>query len=190
MERSLDGLILKVGNHETPEQDLCLLEAVAWFAGREHSDRPVCVSPVLGDYGRKLNDTLPDEPRQKLVPFIPRLVGTAGIRTADERRRWLARDWIIRTYTPAWLRLAGLTTEADALAHAVAISDETSLLATMKHLEAARDKADTAMAAARDTARDTASKRLQPTVEQLQQSAIDLYDRMIETVVTSTEVGA
>ena len=110
----LTTLTLLKGGHPSRDAGVCLLEAVAYFAGEPHSDRPDCTSPVLGTFGRGLNDVLPDEKRQALVPFVPRMVGTAGD-GLDEARSYMALDWLIRTYTPAWLDLAGLTVEAQAL---------------------------------------------------------------------------
>ena len=66
------------GSYELRQQGVCLMEAVAWYAGENHSDMPACVSPVLRRYGMSLNDRLPAERRQELKAFIPRLVGTAG----------------------------------------------------------------------------------------------------------------
>lgn len=102
---------LDYGSHHDPEGGLCLLEAVAYFAGEPHTDHPKCVSPILGQFGRSLNDALPDDLRQQLIPLIPELPGTAddGL---DEARGYLALDWLIRVYTPAWLELAGLTEQA------------------------------------------------------------------------------
>src|SRR6266511_2614383 len=92
------------------------MEAVAWFADEPHSAAPRCVSPVLISFGDRGNDGLPDERRQRLVPLIPRLVGTRGD-GLDEQRAYMALDWLIRTYTPTWLELAGLTAHAQALRH-------------------------------------------------------------------------
>src|SRR5258708_7522947 len=102
----LEHLTLARGGHETRDDGLCLMEAVAWFAGRPHSDKPPCVSEVLGAYGRSLNALLPDTPRQALRQFIPLLPGTAGD-GKDETRGYIALDWLIRTYAPAFLDLAG-----------------------------------------------------------------------------------
>src|SRR5258708_25727187 len=85
MTIDLDTLILARGAHKDRDDGLCLLEAVAWFAGRSHSDQPPCVSPVLGAYGRTLNDVLPDIPRQELKQFIPQLPGTADAAQRDTR---------------------------------------------------------------------------------------------------------
>ena len=75
---NLDELHLAEGKHDSRADGVCLLEAVAWYASEDHSDAPVCVSPVLRIYGTRLNDVLPDGRRQELKPLIPVLVGTAG----------------------------------------------------------------------------------------------------------------
>ncbi len=103
---NLETLVLDSRSHSSREKGVCLLEAVAWYAGEDHSDMPACVSPVLRRYGIRLNDRLPDEHRQDLKQFIPRLVGTAtdGL---DERRRQIASHAVAELLTP-WLRLAKL----------------------------------------------------------------------------------
>ena len=110
----LDTLHLDKGGHKDRTNGLCIMEAVAWFAAEEHTDAPECVSRVLIGMGQRLNDLLPDDRRQQLKPLIPLLPGTRDD-GHDETRGYLALDWLIRTYTPVWLDLAGLTTEAQAL---------------------------------------------------------------------------
>ena len=112
MTINIDNIQLAAGAHHTRDDGLCLLEAVAWVAGEAHSDHPTCTSTVLAAFGRELNDQLPDGLRQQLVPLVPRLIGTRGD-GLDETRGYLALDWLIRTYTPAWLDLAGLTARDD-----------------------------------------------------------------------------
>src|SRR5690348_1884729 len=96
-ELNLDTLTLTAGKHSTRDQGVCLFEAVAWLAGQPHTDHPPCVSPVLGAYGRPLNDVLPDDTRQQLKPYIRPMLGTAGD-GKDERRSYLALDWLVRTW--------------------------------------------------------------------------------------------
>jgi len=151
----LDTLTLARGSHGDRDQGICLMEAVAWFAGRPHSDKPPCVSPVLGAYGRSLNDVLPDIPRQELKQFIPQLPGTAGD-GKDATRGYIALDWLIRTYTPAWLDLAGLTAEAAALRDFRRIADLATARAVRPRVLAARGNAAAAWAAAWDAAGDAA----------------------------------
>ena len=57
-----------------------------------------------------------DEERASLRQYIPLLVGTAGDKDADERRSWMASDWLVRICAPTWLRLAGLDDLAERLA--------------------------------------------------------------------------
>lgn len=205
----LDELTLDAGAHHdaTPGQ-WCLMEATAYLAGEPWSDHPACVSPVLGAYGRGLNDAWDDVQRQQLVPFIPRLLGTADD-GQDEARSYLALDWLLRTYTPAWLDLAGHMAEAAALREHRRIVD----MAAVRSIEpaaqaaqaaawsaawssaesAARSAAGSAAwraawsaawraagPAARSAAWLAASSALTPTVEALQASALDLLDAMID----------
>ncbi len=96
----IEKLLLKGGAHGNRETGVCLMEAVAWFAGESHSDRPACTSPVLAAYGRITNDWLNDEERQELVVLIPRLVGTAGNSALDIRRGQLLADRANMVFVP------------------------------------------------------------------------------------------
>jgi hypothetical protein len=216
----LDTLTLSQGAHDSRDDGVCLLEAVAWWADQAHSDSPPCVSPVLRTFGTKLNDVLPDDRRQLLKPLIPLMPGTAGDEL-DEVRSYMALDWLIRTWTPAWLDLAGLTAEAtalrdlrrivdlvaaqqagpvvrDAQQKAAAAWDAARDAARDAAWDAARDAArdaagDAAGAAARDAARaaarDAAREALQPTVDQLQESAIALLTAMVHPSTVTVPAG-
>src|SRR5690606_5651679 len=107
---------LAAGAHYMNRGDMCVMEAVAWVAREPWSDHPQCACPVIGAFLRSWNDSLPNNERNELLlPLIPRIVGTRGSRALEERRSLMVADWLVRTYTPAWLRLAGLTTQAEAL---------------------------------------------------------------------------
>lgn len=68
---------LTAGHHSSPADGLCLMEAVALFVGERHADWPDCVCPVLIEFGRVLNDAMPDRWRTDLLlPLVPVLVGT------------------------------------------------------------------------------------------------------------------
>ena len=148
-------ITLTRGAHETRAAGVCLLEAAAWFAGKSHTDQPACVSPVLAAYGRSLNDALPDDSRQLLVPFVPLMPGTAGD-GLDEARGYLALDWLIRVHTPAWLDLAGLADEARALRDLSRITDLAAAQAARPVVLTARNKATAARDATKDAARAAA----------------------------------
>lgn len=185
------AITLDNGNHNDFESGHCAMEVVAWLAGQGHTDAPSCASPVLRRVTISLNDNWDQAQRQKLAPFLPRMVGTAddGL---DERRSYLALDWLIRTHTATWLDLAGMTGEAQELRSLRRIMDPVSAQSAGPLVRAAADKArekrdvawdaarDAAWAAAGDAARDAAWDALKPTVETLQASALDLLDRMIE----------
>lgn len=110
----LPTIQLDRGSHNAWEDGHCAMEVVAWLTGEPHTDRPACVSPGLAEFVRRVNDELDDEGRQRLVPFLPRMVGTAGD-GRDERRGWMCVDWMVRVYTPAWLDLAGCDEAATGL---------------------------------------------------------------------------
>src|SRR6266511_710507 len=147
----LDAIRLDRGGHDTRDQGVCLLEAISWFAGEEHTNHPPCVSPVLGTFGRSWNDALDDQTRQRLIPFIPRMVGTASDR-ADEARAWILTDWLVRVCAPAFLRTTGLTEQAQQLEGAPPITGSKSAAS----LQGALDMAAAASLAAWDAARAAA----------------------------------
>lgn len=57
-------------------QGVCLMEAVAWVTGEEHSDHPECACPALTEFAIQINDGVSDRVRQELLPAIPALVGS------------------------------------------------------------------------------------------------------------------
>jgi hypothetical protein len=138
---------LAFGTHATPEEGRCAMEWVSYLAGEAHSDDPTCVSPVLRAFCTTLNDSLDNDPRQRLRPYLTRTIGTAddGL---DESRSWLALDWLIRTYTPTWLAAAGLTEAATRIEALPTVSDVPSLHAALGQLEPARADARGTWAAA------------------------------------------
>jgi len=216
----LEPLQLGKGSHSPPNNGLvraCVMEAVAYVAGEPFSDHPECASPVLGAFLRTWNDSLPDEDRQMLKPLIPRLVGTKASARVEEKRAWMAIDWLARECAPAFLRLAGLTEHAETLEGLAALTTAKRAEKARPQLDAAWDAAwdaagdaawaaawaaagaaaaaaaaaaarDAAGAAARDAAGDAAraaaraaaGAALEPTVKQVQKSALLLVDRMIE----------
>lgn len=94
----LAAFTLMSGKHKTPEQGVCAMEAVAWLEGLKHTDRPKCTSPVIASFVRALNDCLLDSERQRLVAYLPRLVGTVSREHEDERARYLDEQ----AYTKCW----------------------------------------------------------------------------------------
>ena len=114
MTVDLTDITLDKGKHKTPDDGMCLIEACAYVSGEPFTDHPHCVSELLSETGRALNDLLPNHERQKLAPLIPYLIRTAGD-GLDEQRSGLAWAWIVHVYAPTWLRLAGLNDHAATL---------------------------------------------------------------------------
>jgi len=126
------------------------MEWVTYLAGERHADEPACVSKVLTRFCIAFNDALPDEPRQKLRPYLARTIGTAGD-DLDDLRAWTATDWLLRIYTPTWLALAGLGAAAARL-YALPVIAVESVNHAMPHLESARHEAGVAKNAAKAAA--------------------------------------
>lgn len=158
------------GPHVSYGKGACALEWVDYLdrtrRGKEIgeatrlTDAPVCVCPVLRAFVIDWNDAFPDtaegnaERMRLLGPLLPRLLDTAGdTREIEERRSWMAFDWIIREYTPAWLDAARLTTEADALRALAPVTDFGPLSTSMIALQEVYTKAAAAETAARANAR-------------------------------------
>lgn len=123
---NLDLITLAHGNHPKREDGVCLLELAAWIADEPHTDRPACVCPVLAEFGRVWNDALPGYPRQRLKPYAARLVGTRSTPNVEVRRAWLACDWLVRTFAPAWLRAGGLNDDARRIETLPELTDTTT----------------------------------------------------------------
>jgi len=146
---------LAYGTHATPAQGRCAMEWVSYLAGEPHTDQPRCVSPVLRAFCTTLNDSLEDEPRQRLRPYLARTIGTAddGL---DEARSWMALDWLVRTYAPTWLSAARLDQAARRLAALPPVVDGSGLQSALVPLAFARRDARAAWSAALGAARAAA----------------------------------
>jgi hypothetical protein len=150
---------LKKGSHDKNDAiQACVMEAVAYVAGEAWSDAPQCACPVITEFMVSWNDSLPtDADRDRLLkPLIPMIVGTRSTPSVEIRRSTMAADWLIRTYTPAWLRLAKLDKQAALLEALPEITDFLQCPSLMPALEAVRTDAAAARAAAWDAAWDAA----------------------------------
>jgi hypothetical protein len=151
----LEPLKLGRGSHKPPSNGLvnaCVMEAVAYVAGEPFSDRPECASPVITSFLVSWNDAMDDVDRQMLKPYIVRLVGTRTGKRHEEQRAWMLTDWLARECAPAWLRLAGLTGQAELLESLAPLTSAASASKAQPVLDAAMKDS----AAARDAARDAA----------------------------------
>jgi hypothetical protein len=101
---------LAKGGHASPDEGLCFLELAAFFAGEKHSDKPECACPVLGAYGIRLNDSMPDDIRDRLLkPLVPMIVGTRDKDSEAQRAEFLVM-WATNKVLPISLRERGFLT--------------------------------------------------------------------------------
>ena len=140
MTMDLSTVSFGVGKHPrtdapTGDRDLCIMEAVAYIAGEPWSDSPACASLAVSAFLRSWNDSLSNDDRDRLLPaavWVPRLVGSRGDSATEERRAYLALDWLIRVHTPAWLDLVpSLASHAEALRALPEVVDLASAVASL-----------------------------------------------------------
>lgn len=105
LERLYERIRLVGGKGSRRDARLCVMTFVALLAGERHTDAPVTASPVIRKFAITLNDGMPDDEREHLKPFAPRIIGTRDaldservelLRTAlrDEIAPQLRRDGI------------------------------------------------------------------------------------------------
>ena len=141
--------------------------------------------PVLAAFVRSWNDGIADdETRARLLrPFLPRLIGARSTPEIEDRRAWLATDWLVRVCAPAFLTLTpSLREHAEILSGLPPVLSRKSARSAQDMLAAARDAA---RAAAWAAAGDAAWDALAETVATQQSSATDLLDRMIRAAEVS-----
>lgn len=88
---------LSEGCHLSPQEGMCVMECVAYIAGEEHTDQPMCADPSLAWLAIQLNDTATSEKqRQKLLPFVLRLAGSKSkdFRLVKDREDVVLRERI------------------------------------------------------------------------------------------------
>lgn len=95
--KTIDEITLNEGKHDKREHGLCVMEAVAWVAGEEHTDMPKCASPVISRYCQVLNDRGGPEVRERLKPYIYKIIGTASPEL-DLQRAFIAADFAVRVF--------------------------------------------------------------------------------------------
>jgi hypothetical protein len=91
---------------------MCVMEAVAYFAGEKHSHKPQCACPALTGYMMTLNDLLPKDERQLLKPYILKLIGTRDNNNKTLKRAEILSWTSITKLVPHCLNLISLNAEA------------------------------------------------------------------------------
>lgn len=184
---------LSKGQHRTRESGMCAMELVAYLAGEEHSDRPECVDPALRRFVTGLNDTLLDDLRQQLWPYLARMIGTAHDGRTQERL-YLIADWAVRVLAPEALEAAGYKEHANNLRAVEPVVDEATASAAERAARAAHTTSNERAACAYALYAASASTGgpdggINPppeaTVVKLLPSALELLDRMLPAMAGS-----
>src|SRR3954451_9652099 len=84
------------GRHRSPDQGACAVELASMLAGERFSDRPKCVSGVIGAFLREYNDRVYDGRRQDLFEYAALAVGTRAPRRVELERTERCLVWLER----------------------------------------------------------------------------------------------
>lgn len=90
------------GAHPDGSSGRCAMEWVSYLASQPHNDHPQEVAHDLNEMCIHFNDTLDDATRQRMLPYLPRLLGTAGYKQEYDRG-YVMVDFLTREYLPLWL---------------------------------------------------------------------------------------
>jgi len=111
------------GSSDHPRNGACLYDAANWILYGTVGDDPPSACPVIRAYAFRLNDLLPDRPRQRLKVFILRVVGNRDPASEAARAVFLARhaaEVIVPMARQGAMHKGALDAEGHALAEAVA----------------------------------------------------------------------
>ncbi len=101
---------LRQGPSHDPASGACLFDAGMWLVYGRIGDNPPCSCPVIRAYGIRLNDRMPDAVRQRLKPFILRIVGNRDPEAEEARTRFIvletARRVVPLAFEKRWPKLA------------------------------------------------------------------------------------
>ena len=169
MTIDLTTLHLDRGAHSSREVGVSVMEAVAWLAGERHTDHPHTASPVIAAFCRLINDRVGDEERQRLVAYVPRLVGTRAADEIELRRTMVIADWAVRSAAAAALRIAGLVELAENLSQLPPVTEGKS---AREAARAAIATEETAMRAGEEAARAARATRSAAATERARRVAV------------------
>ncbi|TIL87518.1 MAG: hypothetical protein E5Y73_25255 [Mesorhizobium sp.] len=138
---------LSPGKHSSPAEGMCAMELVAFLDGGPHTDQPRCTSELVSAFVRSINDNMPDDVRHKLLPYLPRLIGTVSEEHEQERHDYFAWQ-TIRVFAPAALRAQGYRRFARVLQNAETLRNARAVADTVQRGVARKERVDTLTPAA------------------------------------------
>ncbi len=86
LERVHERVQLVQGKGQRRKGRLCVMSFVALLAGERHTDAPITASSFIRHFAIELNDAMPEQERQRLKLFAPRIVGTNDGLDAERAR--------------------------------------------------------------------------------------------------------
>ena len=99
--------ILRSGHSHDPSQGACAMDAVNWLVHGKHGAAPECACSVIAAYVIGGNDAMPDDIRQRLLPYLHRIAGSKSAVHEAARIRILVLA-ALRVFAPPALDGAGL----------------------------------------------------------------------------------
>ncbi|WP_291208970.1 hypothetical protein [Hyphomonas sp.] len=122
---------LQRGSHDFPGRDggTCINEAAIVAAGLEYrevksaDDCPPCFSKPLAAFLIVINDAMPSAERQKLLPFVMKLSGSADAPEVEARRADYLSVQIVKRVLSTYLDAAGLSSAAKRCRKVIEITD-------------------------------------------------------------------
>lgn len=130
----LSAIRLSGGIHPNREDGMCLLEAVAWWAGEPHTHHPQCVCPVLARLCEELNEATLDDDRSQLVVLIPLLARSKSKAEVEWQRAFLLADYALRDHHALTLEYWGYEDQALELLELAPITGHTTAMAVAEVL--------------------------------------------------------
>jgi len=105
---------LRKGHSDDPSQGACAMDAINWLVHGKHGDQPGCACPVIGAYVISGNDNMPDNTRQRLLAYLPRIAGSRSNEHEAARLRIMVLA-AARVFAPLALDAAGFHKHAETL---------------------------------------------------------------------------
>jgi len=68
---------LRSGKGDWPADGGCIMQVIDWIHRGGWADTPDCVHPVIRGLAIGINDSVPDQERQRLLDLAPRMMGTS-----------------------------------------------------------------------------------------------------------------
>ena len=97
---------LRRGHSDNPAEGACAMDAVNWLVHGKHGDAPECACPVIATYVTRGNDDMPDDVRQRLLDYLPRIAGSRSPEHEAARMRVMMLG-ALRVFAPRALDAAG-----------------------------------------------------------------------------------